>query len=94
MNEFREISSLIDKEIEAITLASPYELPSRKIGGKASARAVKLRNPKIITTENKIEILGTVYLVSLTHLLFFAIESIAEFSHHSYPGLPSLKVPF
>jgi hypothetical protein len=68
VNEFREISSLIDKEVEAIALASPYELPSRKIGGKASARAVKLRNPKIITTENKIEILGTVYLVSLAEL--------------------------
>jgi hypothetical protein len=43
----------MDKELEAITLAGTSNLPSRKIGGKASARVVKLRNPKIITIENK-----------------------------------------
>ena len=58
----------MDKEIDAITLASPMDLPSRKIGGKASARVVKLRNPKIITAENKIEILGSVFLVSIGEL--------------------------
>jgi hypothetical protein len=68
MNEIQEISNLVDKEVEAITLAATSDLPSRKIGGKASARVVKLRNPKIITTENKIEILGTVFLVSVGEL--------------------------
>jgi hypothetical protein len=68
MNEIQEISNLVDKEIEAITLAATSHLPSEKIGGKASARVVKLRNPKIITTENKIEILGTVFLVSVGEL--------------------------
>ena len=58
----------MDKEIEAITLAATSHLPSKKIGGKASARAVKLHNPKIITTENKIEILGPVFLVSVGEL--------------------------
>ena len=58
----------MDKEVEAITLAATSDLPSRKIGGKASARVVKLRNPKIITTENKIEILGPVFLVSVGEL--------------------------
>ena len=68
MNEIQEISNLVDKELEAITLAATSDLPSRKIGGKASARVVKLRNPKIITTENKIEILGPVFLVSVGEL--------------------------
>ena len=68
MNEIQEISNLMDKEVEAITLAATSDLPSRKIGGKASARVVKLRNPKIITTENKIEILGPVFLVSVAEL--------------------------
>jgi hypothetical protein len=68
MNEIQEISNLMDKEIEAITLAATSDLPSRKIGGKASARVVKLRNPKIITTDNKIEILGPVFLVSVAEL--------------------------
>ena len=58
----------MDREIEAITLAATSHLPSKKIGGKASARAVKLHNPKIITTENKIEILGPVFLVSVGEL--------------------------
>jgi hypothetical protein len=68
MNEIQEISNLVDKEVEAITLSATSDLPSRKIGGKASARVVKLRNPKIITTENKIEILGPVFLVSVGEL--------------------------
>ncbi len=68
MNEIQEISNLMDKEIEAITIAAASDLPSRKIGGKASARVVKLRNPKIITTENKIEILGPVFLLSVGEL--------------------------
>jgi hypothetical protein len=68
MNEIQEISNLMDKEVEAITLAATSDLPSRKIGGKASARVVKLRNSKIITTENKIEILGPVFLVSVAEL--------------------------
>ena len=68
MNEIQEISNLVDKEVEAITLAATSGLPSRKIGGKASARVVKLRNPKIITTDNKIEILGPVFLVSVGEL--------------------------
>lgn len=68
MNEIQEISNLVDKEVEAITLAATSDLPSRKIGGKVSARVVKLRNPKIITTENKIEILGSVFLVSVGEL--------------------------
>ena len=68
MNEIQEISKLVDKELEAITLAATSDLPSRKIGGKASARIVKLRNPKIITTEIKIEILGPVFLVSVGEL--------------------------
>ena len=68
MNEIQEISNLMDREIEAITLAATSRLPSKKIGGKASARAVKLHNPKIITTENKIEILGPVFLVSVGEL--------------------------
>jgi len=59
---------LMDKEVEAITLAATSDLPSRKIGGKASARVIKLRNPKIITTENKIEILGPVFLLSVAEL--------------------------
>jgi hypothetical protein len=54
--------------VEAITLAYTSDLPSRKIGGKASARVVKLRNPKIITAENKIEIQGSVFLVSVGEL--------------------------
>jgi len=68
MNEIQEISNLVDKEVEAITLDVTSDLPSRKIGGKASARVVKLLNPKIITTENKIEILGPVFLVSVGEL--------------------------
>ena len=68
MNEIQEISNLIDKEVEAITLSATSDILSRKIGGKASARVVKLRNPKIITTENKIEILGPVFLVSVGEL--------------------------
>lgn len=58
----------MDKEVEAITLASTSDLPSRNIGGKASSRVVKLRNPKIIAAENKIEILGPVFLVSVAEL--------------------------
>jgi hypothetical protein len=68
MNEIQEISNLIDKEVQAITLAATPDLPSGKIGGKASVRVVKLRNPKIITAENKIEILGLVFLVSAAEL--------------------------
>jgi hypothetical protein len=68
MNEMQEISNLMDKEIEAITLAATSHLPSKKVGGKASARIVKVRNPKIITTENNIEILGPVFLVSVGEL--------------------------
>ena len=55
MNEIQEISNLMDREIEAITLAAPADPPSGKIGGKASARVVRLHNPKIIAAENKIE---------------------------------------
>ena len=58
----------MDREIEAITIAVTSHLPSKKMGGKASARAVKLQNPKIITTENKIEILGPVFLLSVGEL--------------------------
>lgn len=58
----------MDKEVEAITLAATSDLPSRNIGGKASSRVVKLRNPKIIAAENKIEILGPVFLVSVAEL--------------------------
>jgi hypothetical protein len=58
----------MDKEVKAITLADPSDLTFRKIGGKASARAVKLRNPKIITNDNKIEILGAVFLMSVAEL--------------------------
>lgn len=68
MNEIQEISNLVDKEVEAITLGATSDPPSGKIGGKASARVVKLRNPKIVTTENKIEILGPVFLVSIGEL--------------------------
>jgi hypothetical protein len=68
MNEIQEISNLMDKEIEAITLAATSHLPSKKVGGKASSRVVKVRNPKIITTENNIEILGPVFLVSVGEL--------------------------
>jgi hypothetical protein len=68
MNEIQEISNLMDKEVEAITLAATSDLPSRNIGGKASSRVVKLRNPKIIAAENKIEILGPVFLVSVAEL--------------------------
>ena len=68
MNEIQEISNLIDKEVEAITFADTSGLSSKRIGGIASARIVKLRNPKIITTENKIEILGPVFLVSVAEL--------------------------
>lgn len=58
----------MDKEVEAIGLDVNSGLPSRKIGGKASVRIVKLLNPKIITTETKIEILGQVFLVSVGEL--------------------------
>jgi len=34
MNEIQEISNLMDREIEAITLAAPADLPNVKIGGK------------------------------------------------------------
>jgi hypothetical protein len=68
MNEIQEISNLMDKEVEAITFSATPDLPSRKIGGKASARVVKFRNPKIITAENKIEILGQVFLLSVGEL--------------------------
>lgn len=68
MNEIQEISNLIDKEVESITIAATSDQLSRKIGGKASARVVKLRNPKIIAAENRIEILGTVFLVSVAEL--------------------------
>jgi hypothetical protein len=68
MNEIQEISNLMDKEVEAITLASTSDLPSRNIGGRASSRVVKLRNPKIIAAENKIEIPGPVFLVSVAEL--------------------------
>jgi hypothetical protein len=68
MNEIQEISNLMDKEVEAITLAATSDLPSRNIGGRASSRVVKLRNPKIIAAENKIEILGPVFLVSVAEL--------------------------
>jgi len=68
MNEIQEIFNLIDKEVEAITFADTSGLSSKRIGGIASARIVKLRNPKIITTENKIEILGPVFLVSVAEL--------------------------
>ena len=68
MNEIQEISNLIDKEVEAITFADTSGLSSKRIGGIASARIAKLRNPKIITTENKIEILGPVFLVSVAEL--------------------------
>jgi hypothetical protein len=68
MNEIQEISNLMDKEVEAITLAATSDLPSRNIGGKASSRVVKIRNPKIIAAENKIEIPGPVFLVSVAEL--------------------------
>lgn len=68
MNEIQEISNLIDRKVESITLAATSDQPSREIGGKVSARVVKLRNPKIITAENRIEILGTVFLVSVAEL--------------------------
>jgi hypothetical protein len=68
MNDIQEISDLIDKEVEAITLSASSELRSSMIGGKASVRVVKLHSPKIITTENKIEILGPVFLISVGEL--------------------------
>jgi hypothetical protein len=68
MFEIQEISNLMDREIEAITLGAPTDPPSAKIGGKASARVVRLHNPKIIAAENRIEILGPVFLVSIAEL--------------------------
>lgn len=68
MNEIQEISSLLDRELEAIKLSLPKDGASEKIGGKASSRVVKLQNPKIITQENKIEIMGPVFLISLAEL--------------------------
>jgi hypothetical protein len=68
MSEIQEISDLVDKEVEAITLAASTDLPTRKIGGRASSRVVKLHSPKVITAENKIEILGTVFMVSIAEL--------------------------
>ena len=68
MNEIQEISSLLDRELEAIKLSLPEDGASEKIGGKASSRVVKLQNPKIITQENKIEIMGPVFLISLAEL--------------------------
>ena len=58
----------MDKEVEALTLAAPADLHSRKIGGKASTRIIKLQNPKIITADNMIEILGPVFLLSISEL--------------------------
>ena len=68
MNEIREISSLLDRELEAIKHSSPNDLASEKIGGKASSRVVKLLNPKVITSENKIEVMGPAFLISLAEL--------------------------
>ena len=68
MNEIQEIASLLDRELEAIKLSLPEDGASEKIGGKASSRVVKLQNPKIITQENKIEIMGPVFLISLSEL--------------------------
>ncbi len=70
MDEIEELSSMLDRELEAITLAptGPSNVASSRIGGKASSRAVKLFNPKIITEENKIEILGPVFLISVAEL--------------------------
>lgn len=68
MNEIREISSLLDRELEAIKHSSPNDLASEKIGGKASSRVVKLLNPKVITSENKIEVMGPTFLISLAEL--------------------------
>lgn len=71
MDEIQELSSLLERELEAITLAAPSpsaDAASRRIGGKASARVMKLFNPKIITQENKIEILGPVFLISVAEL--------------------------
>lgn len=68
MNEIQEISSLLDRELEAIKHSSPSDLATEKIGGKASSRVVKLLNPKIITSENRIEVMGTVFLLSVAEL--------------------------
>jgi len=68
MNEIQRISNLLDKEVEALTLAAPADLQSRKIGGTASTRIIKLQNPKIITADNMIEILGPVFLLSISEL--------------------------
>ena len=58
----------MDKEVEALTLVAPADLQSRKIGGTASTRIIKLQNPKIITADNMIEILGPVFLLSISEL--------------------------
>ncbi|MDQ1312122.1 MAG: hypothetical protein QG605_661 [Euryarchaeota archaeon] len=68
MNEIREVSNLLDRELEAIKHSSPNDLASEKIGGKASSRVVKLLNPKVITSENKIEVMGPAFLISLAEL--------------------------
>lgn len=68
MNEIREISSLLDRELEAIKHSFSNDLASEKIGGKASSRVVKLLNPKVITSENKIEVMGPAFLISLAEL--------------------------
>lgn len=68
MNEIQEISNLLDRELEAIKLSSPSDSSTEKIGGKASSRVVRLLNPKIITSENKIEVMGPVFLLSVAEL--------------------------
>ncbi|MCK9587412.1 hypothetical protein, partial [Methanothrix soehngenii] len=68
MNEIREISSLLDRELEAIKHSFSNDLASEKIGGKASSRVVKFLNPKVITSENKIEVMGPAFLISLAEL--------------------------
>lgn len=68
MNEIKELSSLLDRELEAIRLSSIRDLASEKIGGKASSRVIKLQNPKIITSDNKIEVMGPAFLISLAEL--------------------------
>ncbi len=68
MNEIQELYSLLDRELEAIKRSSAQDLASEKIGGKASSRVIKLQNPKIITSDNKIEVMGAAFLISLAEL--------------------------
>jgi len=68
MNEIQELSRLLDRELEAIKLSPPGDLATEKMGGKAFSRVIKLQNPKIITSDNKIEVMGPAFLISLAEL--------------------------